>query len=264
MLQCSIFCNLLRTFAALQVPLDILLLTWGESEDYEIVVKTLNSGYSIWINFFVLCRSGHFHNVVLMFTYVVKTDAENKLCLCQRWNTQRWFDVVNFNVEIHNVVSTLIWRCPTSRRRINQNTTLKQRWNVCWYIFLDQDVFWRRKAKANIFFLIKTSSEGEGKRRLQDVFIKTNVCWVTFCKLGIPNLKNQTKFREEKKYNTMQPSTGVLKNTEKLFTRTHLQERSFVSNVGRHHRWFPMKFMKFFRNPFYKEPPSECLWKICI
>ena len=29
------------------------------------------------------------------------------------------------------------------------------------YIGLDQDVFWRRKAKANIFVLMKTSSEDE-------------------------------------------------------------------------------------------------------
>ena len=41
------------TFTTLQVLLDILLLTWGASEDYEIVVKTLNSGYSIWISFFL-------------------------------------------------------------------------------------------------------------------------------------------------------------------------------------------------------------------
>ena len=41
-----------------------------------------------------------------------------------------------------------------------------------------EDVFWRRKAKANIFVLIKTSSEDEDETRLQDVFIKTNVCWV--------------------------------------------------------------------------------------
>ena len=34
------------------------------------------------------------------------------------------------------------------------------------YIGLDQDVFWRRKAKANIFVLIKTSSEDEDERRL--------------------------------------------------------------------------------------------------
>ena len=36
----------------------------------------------------------------------------------QRWNTQRCF----------NVDSTF----PTLRRRINQKTTLKERWNVCW------------------------------------------------------------------------------------------------------------------------------------
>ena len=40
-----------------------------------------------------------------------------------------------------------------------------------------EDVFWRPKAKANIFVLIKTSSEDKDERRLQDVFIKTNVCW---------------------------------------------------------------------------------------
>ena len=32
-------------------------------------------------------------------------------------------------------------------------------------------------AKTNILVLIKTSSEDEDERRLQDVFIKTNVCW---------------------------------------------------------------------------------------
>ena len=40
------------------------------------------------------------------------------------------------------------------------------------YIGLDQDVFWRQRTKANIFVLIKTSW-----RCLQDVFIKTYVCW---------------------------------------------------------------------------------------
>ena len=46
------------------------------------------------------------------------------------------------------------------------------------YIDLDQDVFWRRMSKVNIFVLIKTSSEDKDERRLQDVFIKTNLCWV--------------------------------------------------------------------------------------
>ena len=33
-----------------------------------------------------------------------------------------------------------------------------------------EDVFWRRMTKANIFVVIKTSSEDEDKRRLQDLF----------------------------------------------------------------------------------------------
>ena len=41
-----------------------------------------------------------------------------------------------------------------------------------------EDVFWRRMSKVNIFVLIKTSSEDKDERRLQDVFIKTNLCWV--------------------------------------------------------------------------------------
>ena len=41
-------------------------------------------------------------------------------------------DSTLFNVDVHNVVSTLIWRCATSRRHINLKTTLKWRWNVCW------------------------------------------------------------------------------------------------------------------------------------
>ena len=43
-------------------------------------------------------------------------------------------DVVNFSVEICNVASTLIWCCPMSRHDINQKTTLKQCWNVCWVV----------------------------------------------------------------------------------------------------------------------------------
>ena len=71
-------------------------------------------------------RNGNFHNVVSTFTNVVKLDIENGNVVSTLYN------VVHVNVEIHNVALTLIWRCPASRRRINQKTTLKQRWNVCW------------------------------------------------------------------------------------------------------------------------------------
>ena len=88
--------------------------------------------------FFVLFRSGHFHNVVSMFTNVVKLDVENNNVVSTLSNVvhvnveihnvdSTLLDVVNFSVEIHNVVSTLIGRCLTSRRRVNQKTTSKQR-----------------------------------------------------------------------------------------------------------------------------------------
>ena len=68
-------------------------------------------------------------------------------CENRRWKWQRclWrcltlfnsmlLNVVNFNADIHNVVSTLVWRCTTSRLYINPKATLKRRWNVCWEFF---------------------------------------------------------------------------------------------------------------------------------
>ena len=91
---------------------------------------------------FVLFRNGHFHNVVSTFTnvghiHVENTNVASTLSNVVYINVEihnidlTLFGVVNSNVEIHNVV------CPTSRRRINQKTTLKQRWNVCWYSILN-------------------------------------------------------------------------------------------------------------------------------
>ena len=45
------------------------------------------------------------------------------------WRNLTLFGVVNFNVDIHNIISTLIWHCATLRRHITLTTTLK-RWNV--------------------------------------------------------------------------------------------------------------------------------------
>ena len=70
--------------------------------------------------------------------------------------------------------------CKMSWRRL-QNV-LKTSWRCRKDVFARrlEDVLktsWRRMAKMNIMVLIKTSSEDEDERHLQDVFIKTNFCW---------------------------------------------------------------------------------------
>ena len=98
------------------------------------------------------------------------------------------------------VVLMTSWRC--------HEDVLKTSWRCLEDVFTRRledilKMFWRHMTKTNILVLIKTSwrrllktykyseyvrldqdvlktsSEDEGKRRLQDVFIKTNVCWVT-------------------------------------------------------------------------------------
>ena len=76
---------------------------------------------------------------------------------------------------LENVLKTS-WQdaLKTSWRRMAKTNILiltKTSWRLL------EDFFWRRKAKANIFFLIKTSSKDEDEWRLQDVFMKMNVCW---------------------------------------------------------------------------------------
>ena len=47
---------------------------------------------------------------------------------------------------------------------------------ICWPWWRRlEDVFWRRMSKANIFVLIKTSSEDEDQRRLQEVTNKDSL-----------------------------------------------------------------------------------------
>ena len=73
---------------------------------------------------FFLFGNGHFHNVVSTFTNVLKLDIENDNV------TPTLYNIVLINVEIHNVDSMLfdvVLRCNVC---INQNATLKQRWNV--------------------------------------------------------------------------------------------------------------------------------------
>ena len=71
-----------------------------------------------------------------------------------------------------------------------------------------EDVFWRRMSKVNILVLIKTSSRRRKafSGRLQDVFIKMNVCWearwnlllligpVCFIQFGVGDINDVQRF----------------------------------------------------------------------
>ena len=111
--SCNAIFFMILSFAALQVLFNIFFLKLGVNRR-----RLWNSSkiemYLIWNDFFsVPFRNGHFHNVISTLANVVK------------------LDVVNSNVEIHNVVPMLIWGCTTSQCLMNQKTTLKQRWNSC-------------------------------------------------------------------------------------------------------------------------------------
>ena len=82
-------------------------------------------------------ENGHIQNVVSMLINVVKLDVQNNIV---NINVEidnvnlTLFNITNFNVYIHSVVSMLIWYCPTSRSHITLTTTLRQRWNVFWVL----------------------------------------------------------------------------------------------------------------------------------
>ena len=85
----------------------------------------MNSVYSNYNDFLFVARWQQ-KNVGLTLSNVVDINVEIHNV------DSTLLDVVHFSVKIHNVVSPLIRRCPTPHCRINQKTTLKQRWNVCW------------------------------------------------------------------------------------------------------------------------------------
>ena len=105
-------------------------------------------------------------------------------------------DVLKTSSKCLEDVLKMSWRCledvfktswKTFSRRLIAKTNILVLTKTSWRRL--EDVFWRRKAKANIFVLIKTSwrrledvfwrrRRKTSSRRLQGVFIKTNVCWV--------------------------------------------------------------------------------------
>ena len=121
----------------LQIPFKKESTIFFEAQKYYFVFES-------WLIIIFFFSSGHIHNVVSTLPNVVKIDIEidnvvSTLSNVVLFNVEKHnivstlFNVVNFNVDVLSVVSTLIWHCATSRRHINQKTTLNRRWNVCWY-----------------------------------------------------------------------------------------------------------------------------------
>ena len=113
---------------------------WSE-EDFELVDKIseyalLNDFYLYLRNIvlllpqglllFVFLANGHIPNVASAQPNFAKIDLEyDNVVLFYYSNTEK------SNVDVQNVVSTLILHCQTSRRHISLKKTLKQRWNYC-------------------------------------------------------------------------------------------------------------------------------------
>ena len=67
--------------------------------------------YVLFIYLFIyLFSNGHIHNVVWTLPNIVIIDVESDNI------ASMLFNIVNSFTDAHNVVSTLIWRCATSRR----------------------------------------------------------------------------------------------------------------------------------------------------
>ena len=160
--------------------------------------------------------------------------------------------------------------------------------NICWSSRRLQDVFWRRLSKENIFVLIKTSSEGEDERRVQDVFIKTNVCWKTqfwFFRKGSGNgFSNVWIFRKNVFHVIFyslsdclyflsigqyqkQPSRGVFKkrrseNIQQIYRRTPMPKCDLQSNFiesALRHGCSPVNLLHIFRTVFPKNTSGRLL-----
>ena len=134
------------------------------------------------ILFLFFFTNGHIHNVVSTLPNVEEIDVKNDNVVStltnvqiKRRNGQRWFDIAQhcrFQRYVHNVVSTLIWHCPMSRRHINLKRTSKKRWDVCW---------------INTFSLTRTKSTTTSitdihciNHTIPRLFVHSNIIWSAF------------------------------------------------------------------------------------
>ena len=158
------FHDIIRIFSGLQIFFSILLLKSG-IKSTRFWNSSISLRFSVRIRFQFL-----FLNVILTTVFRCWSTFWNSTLKVTMlfWQSQRllantnveidnvdstMFNVASFKVDIHLVVSTLIWLCPTLRRHINP-TTLKQRWNVACETFFHQNKNLVKKCRC-IFWSIK-------------------------------------------------------------------------------------------------------------
>ena len=113
------------------------LFYWSQSKASAVNQKShlFFEAQKYFVRSFQLFENGHIHNIALM----LKITAVSTLSDVVNINVEidnvdlKLFNVVSFNVDIHNVVSTLIWHCLMSQRHVIQ-TTLRPRWKVSWVL----------------------------------------------------------------------------------------------------------------------------------
>ena len=113
------------------------LFYWSQSKASAVNQKShlFFEAQKYFVRSFQLFEDGHIHNITLM----LKITAVSTLSDVVNINVEidnvdlKLFNVVSFNVDIHNVVSTLIWHCLMSQRHVIQ-TTLRPRWKVSWVL----------------------------------------------------------------------------------------------------------------------------------
>ena len=99
-----------------------------------IAIVTAHSVFLFFIEMDIFATL--FRRCPTLWKLTLKTATLFRRCLTLFNSTLKYTTLlkfVNFNADVHNVVSTLIWRCATSRRHFNLKATLNRRWNVCWH-----------------------------------------------------------------------------------------------------------------------------------